>query len=443
LRPAQSTDKFGRRKVMNSSSYTKRGPTRPQEEIARIELESLDTKFFAWADPFPGNSYGIPLQWFKVDTKQVRQYIGFNYNDQPCLGKIVHVSSDGAPDSTWKPENILDADPFSAWTSLPHSTPDAEEWFAFWFDRQAINCLELTPRTMDGKAYNFPEVVDIYRSAGPGLWKHVKTVHFNLDHVRNKQPKVPGQRPAPILVSLDGVIVTDGLWVVASRLTKDEGQSYYFQMAGARALHRTIPIDFVQTATAAATQFPQSLFFFGDEPDQNLPADEYAIAYKAFVDAIRAGSPQAKVSPAGFAQRNPEMYGDHYTEYADRLHDAYATLFHTTIPADEWRFHNFYYPSLDAVSLWKAEIDQAATWSIGHNAPMVLGSFGSPGYPEPNPQKVDAEVEALKYIKADSRIIAAVWWRYNKPINSQDTFTLVSESNALTDCGIAFEQYLS
>jgi len=181
------------------------------------------------------------------------------------VGYEVHVSST-VNSGGFGADNLKDQNPKTPWSSVGHNSEDENEWFAFWFPRQSVNMLELTPRRISEEAYGFPKTIDISYSDGPNDWQHIRTVPLSN----------PEDGSSNVLVSLDKTVTTDGLLVRATKLGTDDFNNYYFQMAGARASYRTVTFDEGE-AKNAAVLFPTSLFFFGDEPDLHLPADEYGV----------------------------------------------------------------------------------------------------------------------------------------------------------------------
>lgn len=287
---------------------------------------------------------------------------------------------------------MIDQNPNTAWSSVGHLTEEMAEQFVFWFAKHRVNFLELTPRRHNGKAYCFPKRIVIYYSAGPLDWQLVREVNL----------ADPGENLDSVMVSLDRTIETDGFLVRASHLRTDNfGNNYYFQMAGARACYRTLEFD-VDYAKSSAEQFPSSLFFFGDEPDSSLPADEYARVYQQFVDAIKSGSPTARVSPAGFTFDN-RIYGSKLTDYAQKFFDS------NNASIDEWRFHYF---SSDP-NCYDNIYAPLADWCAQHGGlSLVLGSFGMPGTPQDTDITLALQTQ-MKQIKSDDRIAEAVYWSYN------------------------------
>lgn len=372
------------------------------------------SKFAAWSDAWTSKNYGIRLQMLSVDMHQQRQYLAFTYEDTYYQNSQAQASST-APG--WDATNIVDGHDDTAWSSAQSSSEDSQEHFGFWFGKNPVNFLELTPRRTNGRAYCFPQRIEILYSAGPN----------NPQFVREVELPDPGPQEK-VLVSLDRTIETDGLIVKAKRLRKDDGGKWYFQMAGARACFRSLKFD-QPSATSAAERFPASLFFFGDEPDLFVPADEYARAYDEFVKAIKSGSATAQVSPAGFTFANP-IFGSTYTDYAEKFFQAKSTR------VDEWRFHFFYWPN--DYPAWEAQIKKACTWSRDHGAPMVVGSFGSP---DPRLAELDMreyQRQAMTMLAKENSIVEAVYCSFNW----SDPHTLITREGKLTPDGELFLQLM-
>ncbi|WP_439621486.1 discoidin domain-containing protein [Gemmata sp.] len=348
------------------------------------------SKFAAWAHGAPSD-LGIRLQFFEVTSQQRRQYLGFGDLETFFTGHEVGVSSTVSFRPGFDAKNIIDQNQKTAWSSVGHSSENHAEWFAFWFSKQRVNFLELTPRRVGGKANGFPQKIQIHYSAGPNDWRLVREVALN-----NPEDGSDG-----VLISLDKTVDTDGLLVTATKLRTDDFNNYHFQMAGARAGHRTL--TFSETAAKnAALQLPSSLFFFGDEPDLLLPADEYARVYERFVEAIKSGSTSAKVSPAGFTFAN-SIHGSVLTDYAQKFLDACHA------PVDELRFHYF---SGDPDSYANVYAPLAA-WADQHGSKrLVLGSFGMIGV-SGGDDVTAALMKQMHGIKGDDRIVEAVHWSYN------------------------------
>lgn len=382
------------------------------------------SKFAAWATKWTPNNHGIRLQAPGVEKHQQRQQIAFDGKETYYLGSVVHVSS---TEPGWDAVGLLDQKPNTVWSSVRSPTEEANEWFAFWWpDRQRVNLLELTPRrSTDGKAYCFPKKVQIHYAAGPNNWQLVREVDLN-----DPPPLDPGTQPGSVLVSLDRTIETDGLRVTAKQLRIDDWNHYYFQMAGVRACYRTLTFD-ESRAKASAEEFPEHLFFFGDEPDTYLPADVYACVYDKFVASIKSGSRSAKVSPAGFTFDN-DIYGSSYTAYAEKFYEAKHT------PVDEWRFHRFY--SQQDYPTWEARVKEAETWSVDHGAPMVLGSFDSPGVSK-DVEMRGYQWQAMEMISRESHIVEAVWWSYDWPDPPELDHRLVNPDETLTEDGKSFVSF--
>lgn len=182
--------------------------------------------------------------------------------------------------------------------------------------------------------------------------------------------------------------------------------SQFGNQLDARQDRQFLWLDQVDQAVAFAREHPGELYIYGDEPDQHgISPGDYAVMYHNFVVAVRVVDPAARFSPAGFAQPSDQP-GPHFTVYAQQFYDAYVGFYGEPPSVTEWRFHAFSGTDLTG---WKALVNEAAGWSQAHGAPMVLGSFGFPA----TPAEVDvlaAEREMIRYIKADSRIVAAVWW---------------------------------
>jgi hypothetical protein len=348
------------------------------------------SKFAAWAYGSPP-VLGIRLQFFGVTSQQQRQYIGFGISESFFIGYAVHVSSTVSAPAGFDASNLIDQNPNTSWSSAAHATADGDEEFAFWFAKQRVNFLELTPRRISGKAYAFPQTIKIFYSAGPNNWQFVREVGLNN----------PEDGSESVLISLDQTVETDGLLVHATKLRADDFHNYYFQMAGVRAGYRTLTFS-EDDAKNAAIQLPSSLFFLGDEPDLHLPADEYARTYERFVQAVKSGSASARVSPTGFTFAN-SIYGSVLTDYAQKFFDS------NHAPVDEWRFHYF---SGDA-DCYDTVYSPLAGWSALHGGkPLVLGSFGMVGVPA-NTDVTPALKKQMSGIKGDTRIAEAVYWSYN------------------------------
>jgi len=372
------------------------------------------SKFAAWAQNLALNNHGIRLQAYGVTPGQARQAIPFSTLDTFFCGVDVEAGST-LPSPDWDERHIIDGDPSTVWSSARSSSPNANIYFAFWWGKQCVNGLELTPRRLhDGTALCFPSRIEIRASVGPNNWQFIGS--FALDN------PVPGSQS--VIIPFDCTVEADGFMVSARQLRPDDNGSYYFQMAGARARYRSL--DFNEAAThSLAAQFPTTLFFFGDEPNSggnSLPADEYARVYGKFVAAIKSGSPIARVSPAGICECD--------TAYADYFVKA------NNSPVDEWRFHKFYWP--ERYSAWETAVRNAIAWCRDHGAPMVLGSFGSPAPELAEMDMRQYQQQAMTMIAQESNIVEAVWWSFDHFNGDDSGHLLVMPDGTLTKDGELF-----
>src|SRR6185436_2809035 len=114
----------------------------------------------------------------------------------------------------------------------------------------------------------------------------------------------------------------------------------------------------------------------------------------------------------------PCQSANHYIGYAQQFYDAYIAQFGTAPPVDEWRFHNFGLNSWGwgtstFLTVWSSQVDQAATWSVNHGAPMVLGSWGFIGIywvPMGDSYFLAQMREAMRILQANPRISSAAYW---------------------------------
>ena len=171
-----------------------------------------------------------------------------------------------------------------------------------------------------------------------------------------------------------------------------------------------------------ARRNPGHLYINGDEPDQACKTPSaYAEEYHAFVAALQAADSSARFSPAGFAEPNgacdcPPASAcytrNHSIGYAQQFWDAYVNRYAQPPRVDEWRFHDFGLDRRFDVPRWWSRVDSAATWSIAHGAPMVLGGWGFINWDEPDDAFLEHMRHAMDLLRNDRRIVQASWWSY-------------------------------
>ena len=200
---------------------------------------------------------------------------------------------------------------------------------------------------------------------------------------------------------------------------------------------------------------PGRLYIDSDEPDQwCIAPSDYADFYHDFVATVRGADPTARFSPAGFAEPNhhccpsedvyePCWSNIHSISYAQDFYNAYLQRYGVAPPVNEWRFHDFGLAfAAGDLDGWWARVDKEATWSVSHGANMVLGAWGFHGWREPVPAFQEHLKQAIGRLMNDKRINGAVWWSYEKWVESprplvNDDGTLTAEgqtyANPLTD----------
>ena len=93
-------------------------------------------------------------------------------------------------------------------------------------------------------------------------------------------------------------------------------------------------------AARLARQNPGLTWIIGNEPDviwqDNLTPERYAEAYHAFLVAIRAADPSARLAVAGVSQSTALRLA-----YLDRVLEAYRAAYGRPMPVDVWTVHNF------------------------------------------------------------------------------------------------------
>jgi hypothetical protein len=192
----------------------------------------------------------------------------------------------------------------------------------------------------------------------------------------------------------------------------------------------------VLLAFAAAN--PGHLYFNGDEPDGEvggcIAPETYAEHYYHFVKAVLAADPTAKFSNAGFTEPGTHCNTTrHDTAYAGEFIRDYHRLWSELPRVDEWRFHNFGNNSKNDLAKWKAEVQVMAQWSVDHGAPMYLGSWGFHGWDKPITPFLSDMQDAMSFLRADSRIRGAAWWRYEQ--RKEPHYLADSSGTALTPEG--------
>lgn len=384
----------------------------------RGAAEARSSKFAAWGGrSATTNPHGIRIQIMDVAPHQRRQNIHANPVD-----RVVEIASVAAwsHEPGWEPRNILDNNDDTAWSSLRSPSEWSSEWIAVWFQPQPINFVELTPRRYGARAYCFPQQIGI------DIVDRTNTHWIRYKDITNVGD--PGTSPRGVRISLDKEVKTGGIRIHGIRLRRDppvHGSNFYMQLAGVKVGLSTISFD-VSSVRSAVRRFPNDLFFPGDELDMRVPPDAYASAYDSFYHNVKAVSPVARVSPCGFTFGN-SIYGPTYTDYAARFH----SLIRTSV--DEWRFHNFYGSHPSDYDRWESQVRHASAWSRSHGAPMVLGSFGSPG---DSGDTRNNQRRAMQFIKEDANIVEAVYWHYT-PFQTQP-HPLVNRDIQLTPDGTVF-----
>jgi hypothetical protein len=199
---------------------------------------------------------------------------------------------------------------------------------------------------------------------------------------------------------------------------------------------------------AFAIANPGKLYIHGDEPDQApscITPSAYATMYHDFVDSLHAADPTAKVSPAGFAEPNPDCNGGlHSTDYASAFVQAYTQQYGFAPPVDEWRFHDFGLNLWADTTAWKARVAAAAQWSVDHGAPMVLGSWG---FINENWDSTKISIPTFQYymrqmmlfLQRDVRINQAVWWSYD--VDPWYSHRLTTPTGAQSPEGYTYQWY--
>jgi hypothetical protein len=378
------------------------------------------SKFVAWAASPTTNTHGIRLQVAAADVNQYRQEVYMDYQDSeyPAINADVSTTL-YTPEGSWVKNYLYDQNPGSAWSSKGHTTADEKEWFAFWWGPTVrINAIRLYPRSENDAIYCFPEKVSIFYSKATGVWELIE------EDIYLSSPSDPS---SPIIIPLPRAIDTDGFMIKASTLRPDQFGNFYFQMAGASGFYRQMSIDSSKVRQYAELH-PNSLFFLNDEPDLYISPDEYAAGYSAFVDAVKSGSNQAKVSPAGIilpSRSDRINFGLHGVQYAKAIRNA------TDAPIDEWRFHDFFRADrTDLEQRWKKNINEAAAWAKDQGVSIVLGSFLGPLATMP---------DAMAFLKSHDRIVEAAWWSYFW--HELEASSLVKKVDGeLTDAGKVFVQ---
>lgn len=191
---------------------------------------------------------------------------------------------------------------------------------------------------------------------------------------------------------------------------------------------------YVDAQTAAfARANPGRLYIDGDEPDQycgSMTVNDYVGIYRDFVIAIRNADPTARVSPAGFAETNPQCCPgyptipcaeNHGIAYAEKFYNAYIQRYGSPPPVNEWRFHDFAVIfQVGDMTGWWARVDKTAAWAIDHGAPMVLGGWGLHGWPaNESPAAFQEHLkQAMGRMMNDKRILSAVYWSYEPWVES-------------------------
>jgi len=195
-----------------------------------------------------------------------------------------------------------------------------------------------------------------------------------------------------------------------------------------------------------ARRNPGHLYINGDEPDQACKAPAaYAEEYHTFVEALRGADSTARFSPAGFAEPNracgcppdePCYHTRHFIGYAQQFWDAYVVRYGSPPPVAEWRFHDFGLDRKFDVPRWWARVDSAASWSVAHGAPMVLGGWGFINWDEPEEAFLEHMRHAMDLVRNDRRIVQAAWWSFE---NTKVPRFLLAADSTLTPEG---RQYL-
>jgi len=89
-----------------------------------------------------------------------------------------------------------------------------------------------------------------------------------------------------------------------------------------------------------ARQAPGSVWIIGNEPDviwqDNLPPEDYAVAYGQVYDTIKVADPTALVAVGGVSQGTLLRF-----QYLDRVLGAYQGRYQKPLPADWWTVHGY------------------------------------------------------------------------------------------------------
>lgn len=224
-------------------------------------------------------------------------------------------------------------------------------------------------------------------------------------------------------------------------------------------------IAYTEGVAQWAAQNPGKLWIFLDEPahgtvwnhragnytgcKQITPA-QYARAYHAFVNSLRAADPTARVSPGGFEQRpaSLEAYPQAFVQYAQEFRDAYRAEYGVDPPVDEWRFHVYWedWPDPSDITGWRQKADIAIAFAQSHGAPVVLG-IGYPWQPVFDPRMLDGMTNMFHYLK-DHPLVSSVFWfsydEFNEGFNRLTTYNGENTSErTLTALGICYRDLIA
>lgn len=215
---------------------------------------------------------------------------------------------------------------------------------------------------------------------------------------------------------------------------------------------------FDQRLVDFASTNPGRTYIVGDEPDvpvrdefgnvtcPALTPEQYAAVYhdiRAYFASSVDGD--ARFEPAGFGWSDEFLSG---TAYAQQFYDRHVQN-HGSAPAVEaWRFNIFSpTPHPDHITNWERNVTAANTWVAQKGARWVLGSFGIPAIPnwhygggEQWGGVVDAMPRMFAHVRAQSNLIAAAWWRYERvPLSEcKDCQHPLVENDTLTATGKKF-----
>ncbi|HEX6372836.1 MAG TPA: hypothetical protein VF006_28195 [Longimicrobium sp.] len=211
---------------------------------------------------------------------------------------------------------------------------------------------------------------------------------------------------------------------------------------------------------AAANAGNHFTYIVGDEPDvpvrdggnevcAALTPAQYAAVFHDIYQYIHNGPVDgtARFEPAGLGFSGEFLSG---TAYAQQVYDRYVESYGSAPPVSAWRFNIFSTTAHpDHLATWETAVNQANAWAAARGSPWVLGSFGIPMIPDwyySGGEHWAAVAEAMPrmftHVRAQSNVIAAAWWRYERiPLTQcKDCMHPLVENDTLTATGKKFRE---